>query len=147
MKKPFKAYRGSEPYTFVCYAHADAETVYSEISWIREDGFHIWYDEGIEAGLSWRDEVASAIMQSSLFLIFVSPNSVRSSPASLCSTLLSPTPDSELPAKWTDLSGKQLRAPSGKLRVRAPTGLPTVRDHPRRGRRGPQTCSHSFTGE
>jgi len=79
MKKPFKAYRGSEPYTFVCYAHADAETVYSEISWIREDGFHIWYDEGIEAGLSWRDEVASAIMQSSLFLIFVSPNSVRSS--------------------------------------------------------------------
>jgi len=78
VKKPFKAYRGTEPYTFVCYAHADADAVYSEISWMRDDGFHIWYDEGIEAGVSWRDEVASAIMQSSLFLIFISPNSVRS---------------------------------------------------------------------
>lgn len=78
MKKPFKAYRGNEPYTFVCYGHADADAVYSELTWIRNDGFHIWYDEGIEPGMAWRDEVASAIMQSSLFLVFISPNSVRS---------------------------------------------------------------------
>ena len=78
MKKPFKAYRGNEPYTFVCYGHADADAVYAELSWLREDGFHVWYDEGIEPGESWRDEVASAIIESSLFLIFISPNSVLS---------------------------------------------------------------------
>jgi TolB-like protein len=78
MRKPFKAYRGTEPYTFVCYAHADADPVYSILTWLRNDGFHIWYDEGIEAGASWRDEVASAVMESSLFLIFISPNSVKS---------------------------------------------------------------------
>ena len=78
MKKPLKAYCGSEPYIFVCYGHADAEAVYSELSWLNGDGFHIWYDEGIEPGLSWRDEVASAIMESSLFLIFISPDSVIS---------------------------------------------------------------------
>lgn len=78
MKKPFKAYRGSEPYIFVCYGHADADTVYAELSWVNGDGFNIWYDEGIEPGESWRDEVASAITQSSLFLIFISPNSVLS---------------------------------------------------------------------
>jgi TolB-like protein len=78
MKKPFNAYCGSEPYTFVCYGHADAEAVYPELSWLNGNGFHIWYDEGIEAGLSWRDEVASAIMHSSLFLIFISPSSVLS---------------------------------------------------------------------
>ena len=55
MKKPFKAYRGTEPYTFVCYAHADADPVYSILTWLRNDGFHIWYDEGIEAG--WRVNV------------------------------------------------------------------------------------------
>ena len=79
MKKPLKAYCGSEPYIFVCYGHADANAVYSELSWLNSDGFHIWYDEGIEPGLSWRDEVASAIMESSLFLIFISPSSVTSS--------------------------------------------------------------------
>ena len=78
MKKPFEAYSGSEPYIFVCYAHADADDVYSELSWLRDDGFHIWYDEGTEPGASWRDEVASAVMQSSLFLIFISPSSVKS---------------------------------------------------------------------
>ncbi len=78
MKKPFNAYSGSEPCIFVCYGHADADAVYSELSWLHGDGFHIWYDEGIEPGVSWRDEVASSIMQSSLFLIFISPNSVLS---------------------------------------------------------------------
>ncbi len=78
MKKPFEAYSGSEPYLFVCYAHADADAVFSDLSWLKDDGFNIWYDEGIEPGESWRDEVASAIMQSSLFLIFISPDSVKS---------------------------------------------------------------------
>jgi len=78
LKKPFKAYSGSEPYIFVCYGHADTEDVYAELSWLNSDGFHIWYDEGIEPGVSWRDELATAIMESSLFLIFISPNSVLS---------------------------------------------------------------------
>lgn len=78
MKKPFKAYSGSEPYIFVCYAHVDAETVYPELSWLSSEGFHVWYDEGIEPGLSWRDEVATSIMHCSLFLVYLSPRAVLS---------------------------------------------------------------------
>ena len=78
MKKPFKAYSGSEPYVFVCYSHDDAGDVYPELTRLKSDGFHIWYDEGIEPGLSWRDEVALAVSECSLFLFLVSPRSVTS---------------------------------------------------------------------
>ena len=53
---PFKAYQGDEPYIFVSYAHEDSDAVYPEIEWLRDQGFNIWYDEGISPGASWREE-------------------------------------------------------------------------------------------
>ena len=41
-------------------------------------GFNIWYDEGIEAGSEWREEIANAITDTCLFLYFVTPDSARS---------------------------------------------------------------------
>ncbi len=74
MDKPFLAYRGDDPYIFVCYAHDDDETVYPEIQWLHDQGFNIWYDEGISPGASWRNELADSIDGSHLFLYFVSGN-------------------------------------------------------------------------
>jgi TolB-like protein len=79
LRKPVAAYRGNEPYIFVSYAHEDAAIVYPEISRLVEHGFHVWYDEGIAPGLSWRDEVADALSQCAVFLYFVTPRSVASS--------------------------------------------------------------------
>ncbi len=78
MDKPFSAYRGSEPYVFVCYAHEDAETVYQELQWLRARGVNIWYDEGISPGHEWTEKLASAIGECERFLFFVSPRSVES---------------------------------------------------------------------
>ena len=78
MDKPFPAYRGDEPYIFVSYAHADDEIVYPEIQWLHDQGFNIWYDEGIAPGSTWRDEVALALAESRGFLFFVSPAAVAS---------------------------------------------------------------------
>ena len=78
MERPFPAYKGDDPYIFVCYAHDDAALVYSEIVRLREQGFNVWYDEGISPGQTWRDEVALALTQCSLFLYFVTPRSVAS---------------------------------------------------------------------
>ena len=78
MKKPFDAYKGNDPYIFVCYSHDDAAVVYPELIRLKSEGFNIWYDEGIEAGLSWRDEVANSVTECALFLIFISPRSVVS---------------------------------------------------------------------
>ena len=78
MERPFPAYKGTDPYVFVCYAHDDAALVYPEMEHLKEAGFRIWYDEGISPGSAWRDEVALALTQCSVFLYFVSPRSVSS---------------------------------------------------------------------
>ena len=58
MERPFPAYKGDEPYIFVSYAHEDDDTVYPEIQWLNDQGFNIWWDEGISGGTKWMDEIA-----------------------------------------------------------------------------------------
>ena len=79
MERPFAAYKGDAPYIFVCYSHDDAPIVYPELVRLRDAGFNVWYDEGIAPGHTWRDEVALALTQCSLFLYFITPRSVASS--------------------------------------------------------------------
>ncbi len=78
MDKPFPAYRGDEPYVFVCYAHEDEDEVYPEIGWLHEQGINLWYDEGISAGKVWRAEIAEAIQGASKFLYYISGPSLAS---------------------------------------------------------------------
>ena len=51
MDPPFRAYEGSDSFLFACYSHADADTVYPSLAAMHRGGLHVWYDEGIEAGL------------------------------------------------------------------------------------------------
>ena len=73
-----RAYHGKEPFCFVSYAHSDSELVFAELEFLSADGFRIYYDEGIHPGHTWHDELASAIENCSLFVFFVSTNSVES---------------------------------------------------------------------
>ncbi len=72
------AYRGKEPYVFVCYSHADARTVFAEIEWLSAHGQHVWYDEGISPGHQWQDELARYIDGCAQFLFYVSPAAISS---------------------------------------------------------------------
>lgn len=78
LETPISAYRGPDPYVFVCYAHEDASVVYPELAHLRDDGINVWYDEGISPGSEWTDELAHAIEHASHVLFFVSPRSVAS---------------------------------------------------------------------
>ena len=78
MDRPFPAYDGDEPYVFVCYAHKDARVVYEELSWLRDRGVNIWYDEGITPGEEFPERLGKAILNASLVLFYVSPCSVAS---------------------------------------------------------------------
>ena len=78
MKPPFEAYTGKEPFIFVCYAHKDKELVYPELAWLRDQGFNIWYDEGISPGEEWPERLAWAIEKADKILFYASPNSVQS---------------------------------------------------------------------
>ncbi|MDO5859411.1 hypothetical protein, partial [Methanobrevibacter sp.] len=44
---PFPAYEGDEPYIFISYSHDDSDLVFPEIERFHNDGYNIWYDEGI----------------------------------------------------------------------------------------------------
>jgi len=78
VETPFPAYRGDEPYVFVCYAHGDSAEVYLEIEWLHDQGIDLWYDEGISAGKVWRAEIAKAIQGASKFLYYISAASLAS---------------------------------------------------------------------
>ncbi len=78
MTIPFPAYRGAEPYVFVCYSHDDSGIVYSDILSLHQQGVNLWYDEGIPAGTEWHDELAMRIKGAALFIYFVSPASIAS---------------------------------------------------------------------
>jgi len=78
MKPPFTAYRGNDPYVFVCYSHEDSAAVYEDISLLRSKGLNIWYDEGISPGTEWSEELGHALEKADQLLFYVSKSSVNS---------------------------------------------------------------------
>jgi len=75
---PFDAYQGKGPYIFISYAHKDSAIVYEEIMGLHKSGCNIWYDEGIEASNEWPEEIANAVIDCAVFLVFVSPRATAS---------------------------------------------------------------------
>ncbi len=75
---PFDAYEGDKPYVFVSYAHKNSDIVYNHISKLHDAGFRIWYDEGIDPGADWSDEIATALQGCAVFLVFISEASLAS---------------------------------------------------------------------
>ena len=75
---PFPAYWGNEPYLFISYAHADAQMIYKEIVKFHNQGYNVWYDEGISPGNEWTDDIAEALTKCALFVVFFTPRSAIS---------------------------------------------------------------------
>ena len=51
-------YSGQEPYVFVSYAHKNKDKVFPLIRILQQDGYRIWFDEGIDPGTEWADNIA-----------------------------------------------------------------------------------------
>ena len=75
---PFEAYVGDEPYLFASYAHLDGAVVFPELIYLRDQGYRVWYDEGIDPGNEWPEEVAKALAGSAFFVVFISSHAVKS---------------------------------------------------------------------
>ncbi len=72
------AYEGDEPYIFLSYSRFDTSRIYPEIKQFQEEGYNLWYDEcGI--GRSSSETIYKSILHSSLFVVYISNNSVESS--------------------------------------------------------------------
>lgn len=68
----------NDNYVFISYAHKDSEKVIPIINSLKERGFNVWYDSGIEAGTEWPEYIAEKLMGSEVVIAFISENSVNS---------------------------------------------------------------------
>lgn len=75
---PCPAYGGSEPYIFVSYSHKDSDRVFPEIKRFNDLGYNVWYDEGLATGMELSDAIVNAILNSTVFVVFISKTSAAS---------------------------------------------------------------------
>lgn len=66
------AYKGNEPFIFISYAHKDSEIVLPVINRLQQDGYRVWYDEGIAPGSQWDVYISEHLAGSSSVLCFLS---------------------------------------------------------------------------
>lgn len=74
-----KAYSGNEPYIFISYSHRDTNLVYPIIEELDKRGYRVWYDQGIDPGTEWDENIAMHINECSYFIAFMSQNYLNSS--------------------------------------------------------------------
>lgn len=78
MTKPLSPYKGNEPYIFISYAHRDSDRVFPIIRKLQEASYRVWYDEGVDPGTEWDDNIAGYINRCSVLIAFLTENYVAS---------------------------------------------------------------------
>ena len=73
-----RAYEGSEKFAFISYAHKDSEKVLKILRRMADEGYRIWYDEGIAPGSEWPENIAQHLNDCAVAVAFVSNNSIAS---------------------------------------------------------------------
>lgn len=76
---PFEVYEGDEPYIFVSYKHRDYEKVYPVLYKLHKAGINIWFDAGLPLGNNYDIQIANHIMESSLFVTFITEGAIECS--------------------------------------------------------------------
>lgn len=77
--KRLAAYHGQEPYLFLSYSHRDADQAAEIILRFKQEGFRVWYDEGVIPATEWDENIARAIGNSSFFVSLISEAYLASS--------------------------------------------------------------------
>lgn len=67
------------PFIFISYSHKDSDRVCPIIERLKKEGFNVWYDDGIEPGSEWDENIANHISQCGYFIAFISKNYLGSS--------------------------------------------------------------------
>lgn len=67
-------YGGSEPYIFASYSHRDKETVFNIIRLLQDHDYRVWFDEGIDPGTEWDENIAEHLSGASYLIAFFSEN-------------------------------------------------------------------------
>lgn len=68
----------SDRYAFISYSRTDRSRVVEEVSAIQAWGFSIWIDDQIRPATEWPERIGNALQACSLFVLFVTANSIES---------------------------------------------------------------------
>ena len=74
MAKEIDSYDGTEPYIFISYSHRDTMEVYKILKLLEKEKYRFWYDDTMEIGEDFREELRRRIEECSAFLVFLSEN-------------------------------------------------------------------------
>ena len=64
-------YEGKEPFIFISYSHAETDIVKKFIQHMTEQGYRIWYDEGIKPNEDYQNTIQRKVRESSYFIAFI----------------------------------------------------------------------------
>ena len=73
-----KPYDGAEKYIFVSYSHRDTAEVFPVIERLISEGYRVWFDQGIDPGTEWDENIANHICSCGYFVAFISKNYLQS---------------------------------------------------------------------
>ena len=71
-------YNGNEPYIFISYSHIDTDKVSPIVKRLDNDGYRLWYDEGIPTTVRFNNVIAERIDSCEFMLLFISDNYIVS---------------------------------------------------------------------
>lgn len=78
MSKLFKPYEGKHPYLFISYPHKQSDQVIDTIRILHDQGYRLWYDEGIPAGSDWPANIAQHMRDCEAVICFISDHFLKS---------------------------------------------------------------------
>ena len=73
-----KPYKGKDKFIFFSYSHKDIKEVLEIIGHLQRNGYNVWFDEGIDPGTEWDDNIALHIELCSYYIAYVTTNFVDS---------------------------------------------------------------------
>lgn len=79
MERVITPYKGEEPYIFISYSHRNIVEAEEIICRLCNDNYRVWYDEGIDPGTEWDENIASHIEECGYFIALLSEEYLESS--------------------------------------------------------------------
>lgn len=65
-------------YIFLSYSHVDKDTINIIFTKIKNDGYCVWYDNGINPGREWSEDIAIHIEKAKVFVAFITKDYIKS---------------------------------------------------------------------
>ena len=77
MERPIP-YSGEQPYIFISYSHRNSDLILPIVQRLQRDGYRVWFDDGIDPGSEWDENIAHRINNCSYLLAFLSEDYIKS---------------------------------------------------------------------